>query len=193
MPLACRPSACARWLWINRRSLRQGLARHQGNDAVALAFLGGGLPWAARSLSGMGVLPSWVERESPGAGQAGGVSLPSVKVMVEPGDVLMHVGCEMLTPNTGCGSSARAQPSRAAAWQRSHGNSGKSLPMASRISVYDATVSLSRLTTVLTTPSLKPTLNLPSWFPPAAKDMEQVVGMQGARARAVGDAGHGLS
>ena len=28
-------------------------------------------------------------------------------------------------------------------------------------------VSLSRLTTVLTTPSLKPTLNFPSWLPPA--------------------------
>lgn len=47
--------------------------------------------------------------------------------------------------------------------------------MASRISAYDATVSLSRLTTVLTTPSLKPTLNLPSWFPPAAKDRDQNV------------------
>lgn len=40
--------------------------------------------------------------------------------------------------------------------------------------MYDATVSLSRLTTVLTTPSLKPTLNLPSWFPPAAKEKQQV-------------------
>lgn len=53
-------------------------------------------------------------------------------------------------------------------------------PMASRISAYDATVSLSRLTTVLTTPSLKPTLNLPSWFPPAVKDRDQNVIITGA-------------
>lgn len=47
--------------------------------------------------------------------------------------------------------------------------------MASRIRAYDATVSLSRLTTVLTTPSLKPTLNLPSWFPPAARNKDRDV------------------
>lgn len=83
------------------------------------------------------------------------------------------------------------RPLRVAAWQRSRGNGGKSLPMASRISVYDATVSLSRLTTVLTTPSLKPTLNLPSWFPPAAaKDKDQVARCPdaGSRAHAAGDA-----
>lgn len=39
-------------------------------------------------------------------------------------------------------------------------------PMASTINVYAAWVSLSRPTTVRTTPSLKPTLNLPSWLPP---------------------------
>lgn len=47
--------------------------------------------------------------------------------------------------------------------------------------MYDATVSLSRLTTVLTTPSLKPTLNLPSWFPPAAKGKDQVTRCLGSR------------
>lgn len=61
--------------------------------------------------------------------------------------------------------------------------------MASRINVYDATVSLSRLTTVLTTPSLKPTLNLPSWFPPATKDKDRVTHCLGAgsTAHATGD------
>lgn len=39
-------------------------------------------------------------------------------------------------------------------------------PIASTIKVYAAWVSLSRPTTVRTTPSLKPTLNLPSWLPP---------------------------
>lgn len=39
-------------------------------------------------------------------------------------------------------------------------------PIASTMSVYAAWVSLSRPTTVRTIPSLKPTLNLPSWFPP---------------------------
>lgn len=39
-------------------------------------------------------------------------------------------------------------------------------PIASTINVYAACVSLSRPTTVRTTPSLKPTLNLPSWLPP---------------------------
>lgn len=38
-------------------------------------------------------------------------------------------------------------------------------PIASTIRVYAAWVSLSRATTVRTTPSLKPTLNLPSWLP----------------------------
>lgn len=56
--------------------------------------------------------------------------------------------------------------------------------------MYDATVSLSRLTTVLTTPSLKPTLNLPSWFPPAAKDKDQVIRCldAGSGAHTAGDA-----
>lgn len=70
--------------------------------------------------------------------------------------------------------------------------------MASRVSAYDATVSLSRLTTVLTTPSLKPTLNLPSWFPPAAKRTRPglpVVRMQGAEPtpRGMLQPGHGVS
>lgn len=39
-------------------------------------------------------------------------------------------------------------------------------PIASTTRVYAAWVSLSRPTTVRTIPSLKPTLNLPSWLPP---------------------------
>lgn len=47
-------------------------------------------------------------------------------------------------------------------------------PIASTISVYDAWASLSSPTTVRTTPSLKPTLNLPSWLPPENKEHKRI-------------------
>lgn len=46
-------------------------------------------------------------------------------------------------------------------------------PIASTTRVYAAWVSLSRPTTVRTIPSLKPTLNLPSWLPPKNTEHKQ--------------------
>lgn len=47
-------------------------------------------------------------------------------------------------------------------------------PIASTMRVYAAWVSLSSPTTVRTIPSLKPTLNLPSWFPPTLTEHKQL-------------------
>lgn len=118
-----------------------------GNDAVALAFLGRGLPWTVWSLSGIGGLPSQVKGRALGLGKPERRIYPLQKSRWN-WDTFIHMGCDMLTPGTGSGLQnaleVAAPPTHLEGsstvhghqvWLWSRGIPGKSLPMASRISV----------------------------------------------------------